>query len=45
MIYSAEYKDQLLALVIIPSAPSSEAKALANLKADLDKEKAAQVIA
>jgi hypothetical protein len=37
----AEYKDQFLALRVIPSAPGSEAKALADLKADLDEEKAA----
>jgi chromosome segregation ATPase len=43
MIYFAEYKDQLLALGIIPGAPGSEAKALANLKVDLDEEKAARV--
>jgi hypothetical protein len=40
MTYFAEYKDQLLALGVNPSAPSSEAKALADLKADLDEEKA-----
>jgi predicted nucleic acid-binding Zn-ribbon protein len=45
MIYFAEYKDQLLALGIIPGAPDSEAKALANLKVDLDEEKAARVTA
>jgi hypothetical protein len=45
MIYIAEYKEQLLALGVIPSAPDSEAKSLANLKADLDKEKATRVIA
>jgi phage-related tail protein len=37
----AEYKDQFLALGVIPSAPGYEAKALADLKADLDEEKAA----
>jgi hypothetical protein len=41
MIYFAEYKVQLLALGVILSAPSSEAKVFANLKADLDEEKAA----
>jgi hypothetical protein len=45
MIYIAEYKEQLLALGVIPSAPDSEAKSLANLKADLDKEKATRVVA
>jgi hypothetical protein len=37
----AEYNDQLLALGVIPGAPGSEAKALADLKMDLDEEKAA----
>jgi hypothetical protein len=41
----AKYKDQLLALGVIPGAPGSEAKALADLKVDLDEEKAAQVTA
>jgi predicted nucleic acid-binding Zn-ribbon protein len=45
MIYFAEYKVQLLALGVILSAPSSEAKVFANLKADLDEEKAARVTA
>jgi hypothetical protein len=45
MIYFAEYKDQLLALGVIPSAPGSEAQALAHLKEDRDEEKAAQVTA
>jgi hypothetical protein len=40
-----EYKDQLLALGVIPSAPGSEAKAIADLKADLDEEKATRVAA
>jgi hypothetical protein len=34
-----------MALGIIPGAPSSEAKAFADFKADLDEEKAARVIA
>jgi hypothetical protein len=41
MIYIAEYKDQLVTLGVIPGAPGSEAKAFANLKANLDEEKAA----
>jgi hypothetical protein len=41
----AEYKDQLLALGVIPGAPGSETQALASLKADLDIEKAARVAA
>jgi predicted RNase H-like nuclease (RuvC/YqgF family) len=41
----AKYKDQLLVLGIIPGAPCSETQALANSKADLDKEKAARVTA
>jgi hypothetical protein len=45
MIYFAEYKDQLHALGDIPGAPSSEAKSFADLKVDLDEEKAARVIA
>jgi hypothetical protein len=40
-----EYKDQLLTLGVIPGAPSSEAKAFANLKVDLNEEKAARVVA
>jgi hypothetical protein len=44
VIYIVEYKDQLLALGTIPGAPSSETQALANLKADLDEEKAARVV-
>jgi hypothetical protein len=40
-----EYKDQLLALGVIPIAPGSEAKAIADLKADLDEEKATRVAA
>jgi hypothetical protein len=39
----AEYKDQLIALGIILSAPDSETKALADLKTDLDEEKAARI--
>jgi hypothetical protein len=34
-----------MAIGIIPGAPGSEAKAFANLKASLHKEKAARVIA
>jgi hypothetical protein len=45
VIYFAEYKDQLLAHGIIPGALGSETQALANLKADLDAEKAMQDIA
>jgi hypothetical protein len=45
MIYFTEYKEQLLALGIIPGAPSSEAVAFADLKADPNEEKAARVIA
>jgi hypothetical protein len=41
----AEYKDQLMALGVIPDALGSEVKAFANLEADLDKEKVAQVVA
>jgi CO dehydrogenase/acetyl-CoA synthase delta subunit len=41
----AEYKDQLLALGVIPGAPGSETQALASLKADLDIEKDARVAA
>jgi hypothetical protein len=41
MVYFVEYKDQLLVLSVIPGAPCSEAKSFANLKADLDEEKAA----
>jgi hypothetical protein len=36
-----EYKDQLLALGVIPGAPDSEAKTCTELKANLDEEKAA----
>jgi hypothetical protein len=39
----AEYKDQLMALDFIPSAPGLEAKAFTDLKANLDEEKAAWV--
>jgi hypothetical protein len=45
VIYFADYKDQLLALGIIPGALGSEAHALTDMKADLDKEKAARVTA
>jgi hypothetical protein len=45
MIYFAEYKDLLLAHGVIPGAPGLEAKAFADLKADLDKEKATRVVA
>jgi hypothetical protein len=41
----AEYKDQLLALGIIPGAPDSETQAFANLKVDLDAKKVTQVAA
>jgi hypothetical protein len=34
-----------MALGVIPSAPDSEAKAFSNLKANLDEEKAASVVA
>jgi hypothetical protein len=44
-IYFAKYIDQLLALGVIPCALGSEAKAPADLKADLDEEKAARVAA
>jgi hypothetical protein len=40
-----EYKDQLMALGVIPGALGLEAKAFTDLKADLDGEKAAQVTA
>jgi hypothetical protein len=43
--YLTEYKDQLMALGIIPSNPDSAAKAFADLKADLDGEKAAWLTA
>jgi chromosome segregation ATPase len=45
MICFAEYKDQLMALDVIPGAPGSEAKAFADLKVDLDEENAARVAA
>jgi hypothetical protein len=45
LIYFVEYKEQLLALGIIPGAPGSEAQALVNLKADLDEENATRVTA
>jgi hypothetical protein len=45
MICIAEYKDQLMALGVIPGALGSEAKAFADLKADLDEEKATRVVA
>jgi hypothetical protein len=41
----ADYKDQFMALGIILGIPSSEAKAFADLKADLDEEKAAWIVA
>jgi hypothetical protein len=40
-----EYKDQLLALGVIPGAPDSEAKTCTELKANLDEEKAARASA
>jgi hypothetical protein len=40
-----EYKDQLMALGIIPGAPNSETKAFADLKEDLDEEKATRIMA
>jgi predicted nucleic acid-binding Zn-ribbon protein len=43
--YFIEYQDQLLALGIIPGALGSEVQALADLKADLDEEKATRVTA
>jgi hypothetical protein len=43
--YFIEYQDQLLALGIILGALGSEAQALADLKADLDEEKATRVTA
>jgi predicted phage-related endonuclease len=45
MTYFIEYQDQLLALGIIPGALGSEVQALADLKADLDEEKATRVTA
>jgi chromosome segregation ATPase len=41
----AEYKDQHLALGVIPGALGSETQALASLKADLDAEEVARVTA
>jgi hypothetical protein len=41
----AEYRDQLMALGIIPSDPYLAAKAFANLKADLDEERATRLAA
>jgi hypothetical protein len=41
----AEYKSQLMALGVIPGDSGSEEKAFTDLKADLDEEKAAWVIA
>jgi hypothetical protein len=41
----AEHKDQLVALGIIPGAPSSEAKAFTDLKAGLDEEKDSWIMA
>jgi hypothetical protein len=43
MICIAEYKDQLMAIGVIPGAPGSEAKAFADLKVALGKEKDARV--
>jgi predicted nucleic acid-binding Zn-ribbon protein len=45
MICITEYKDQLMALGVIPGAPGLEAKAFTDLKADLDEEKATRVTA
>jgi hypothetical protein len=45
VIYFAKYKDQLLALGVIPYVPGLEARALADLKADLDEEKVTWVAA
>jgi hypothetical protein len=39
VIYFAEYNDQLLVLGVIHGALGLEVKALADLKANLDKEK------
>jgi hypothetical protein len=39
------YKEQLMALGVVPGDPDSAAKAFTNLKTELDKEKAAQEIA
>jgi hypothetical protein len=36
------YKEQHMALGVVPSVPDSAAKAFADLKAELDKEKAAR---
>jgi predicted nucleic acid-binding Zn-ribbon protein len=41
----ADYRDQLVALGIIPGALDSAAKAFTDLKADLDKEKVARLTA
>jgi hypothetical protein len=41
----AVYRDQLMGLGIVPSNPDSATKAFADLKAELDKEKAAQKVA
>jgi hypothetical protein len=43
--YFVVYKEQLIALGVVPGDPDSAAKAIADLKAELDKEKAAQEIA
>jgi hypothetical protein len=45
MTYFAEYKYQLLVLGVIPSALGSEAQGLDDLKADMEEEKAARVVA
>jgi hypothetical protein len=39
----AEYKDQLMALSVMPGASGSEEKAFTDMKAELDKEKVARV--
>jgi predicted nucleic acid-binding Zn-ribbon protein len=39
----AVYRDQLMVLNIVHSDPDSATKAFANLKAELDKEKAARI--
>jgi hypothetical protein len=40
----ALYKDQLVALGIVPGDPDSATKVFANLKTELDKERAARII-
>jgi hypothetical protein len=44
MICIAKYKDQLMAVGVIPGAPGSEAKAFADLKVALGKEKDARLM-